>query len=141
MPKTHRIYPPLLERARELRQPQTPAEATLWRNLRNRNLLYKFRRQHPIDRFIIDFYCAEAKLCIEIDGGTHFESEQTTYDALRTEYLEQLGYKVIRFTNEEVRYHLQAVADEIVRQVEMRIAPHPDHLPYGEMKTTENNDK
>ena len=70
----------------KLRHPQTPAEATLWQHLRNRNLGYKFRRQHPIDRFIIDFYCAEAKLCIEIDGSSHFETEQEEYDKARTEF-------------------------------------------------------
>jgi very-short-patch-repair endonuclease len=135
MQKTHRIYPLILQRARELRQPQTPAEATLWQHLRNRNLVYKFRRQHPIDRFIIDFYCAEARLCIEIDGGSHFETEQAEYDAVRTEYLEQLGYKVIRFTNNDVRYNIHAVVDEIIKQVEIRISPHPDPLPYGERKS------
>jgi very-short-patch-repair endonuclease len=131
MPKTHRIYPLLLERAREFRQPQTPAEATLWQYLRNRNLVYKFRRQHPTDRFIIDFYCAEAKLCIEIDGGSHSEIVQTEYDTVRTEFLEQIGYKVIRFTNEDVRYNIHVVVDEIIRQGEMRLAPHPTLSPAG----------
>ena len=121
MNKLHRIYPPILLRARELRHPQTPAEANLWRHLRDRNLGYKFRRQHPIDRFIVDFYCAEAKLCIEIDGGSHFESEQEEYDNARTEILEELGYQVIRFTNEDVRYNIHAVVDEIIRVVESRI--------------------
>jgi len=135
MQKTHRIHPLILQHARELRQPQTAAEATLWQHLRNRNLIYKFRRQHPIDRFIIDFYCAEARLCIEIDGGSHFETKQAEYDAVRTGYLEQLGYRVIRFTNDDVRYSIHEVVGEIIRQVEIRITPHPDPLPYGEMKT------
>lgn len=135
MQKTHRIYPLILERARELRQPQTAAEATLWHHLRNRNLIYKFRRQHPIERFIIDFYCAEAKLCIEIDGDSHLKAEQAEYDAARTEYLEQLGYKVIRFTNDDVRYNIHAVVDEIIKQVEMRIAPHPALSPAGRGKS------
>jgi very-short-patch-repair endonuclease len=64
-------------------------------------------------RFIIDFYCAELKLCIEIDGDTHFEKDQQEYDAARTEYLEFLGRKVIRFTNEDVRYNIQAVVQAI----------------------------
>jgi len=121
MEKRHHIYSPILLRARELRQPQTPAEATLWRQLRGRNLGYKFRRQHPIDRFIIDFYCAEAKLCIEIDGSSHFEKEQEEYDKARTEALQDLGYQVVRFTNKDVRYNIHAVVDEIVRVVEKRI--------------------
>jgi very-short-patch-repair endonuclease len=118
MEPRHRIYPPLLKRARELRHPQTPAEATLWRVLRNRNLKYKFRRQHPIDNFIIDFYCAQAKLCIEVDGATHFEPAQAEYDAARTAYLEELGYQVIRFRNDDVRYRLDAIVEEIVRKIE-----------------------
>jgi very-short-patch-repair endonuclease len=121
MERRHRIYPPLLERARELRHPQTPAEATLWGALRNRNLNYKFRRQHPIDRFIVDFYCAQAKLCIEIDGDSHGEASQVEYDAARTACLEELGYKVIRFNNEDVRYNPDAVLDEIIRTVETLI--------------------
>ena len=121
METRHRIYPPILQRAREMRHPQTPAEVTLWRGIRNRNLGYKFRRQHPIDRFIIDFYCAQAKLCIEIDGDSHLEPDQMDYDTARTEYLEALGYKVIRFTNNDVRYNIHSVVDEIVRVIESRI--------------------
>ncbi|MFN8398666.1 MAG: endonuclease domain-containing protein [Anaerolineales bacterium] len=135
METRHRIHPIILARARELRQPQTPAEATLWRHLRNRNLKYKFRRQHPIYRFIIDFYCAEAKLLIEIDGDSHLVKEQIEYDKARTEYLEALGYKVIRFTNNDVRYTISAVVDKIINTVEKRIEeldiPHPSPLPKG----------
>ncbi|HJS17339.1 MAG TPA: endonuclease domain-containing protein [Anaerolineales bacterium] len=114
----HRVYPALLARAREMRHPQTPAEATLWRALRNRSLKYKFRRQHPIENFIIDFYCAQVKLCIEVDGATHLEPSQVEYDAVRTAYLEDLGYQVIRFTNDEVRYNLNAVVEKIVNEIE-----------------------
>jgi very-short-patch-repair endonuclease len=125
METRHRIYPPILQCAREMRHPQTPAEAALWRVLRNRNLKYKFRRQHPIDRFIIDFYCAQAKLCIEVDGDSHFEPEQQEYDAARAAYLEQLGYKVIRFTNHDVRDNINAVLHEIVETVESILNPPP----------------
>jgi very-short-patch-repair endonuclease len=83
MEPRHRIHPTIRQFARELRQPQTPAESTLWRHLRNRNLKYKFRRQHPIDVFIIDFYCVEAKLLIEIDDASHFEKTQIEYDQAR----------------------------------------------------------
>ncbi len=123
METRHRIYPPLLQHAREMRHPQTPAEATLWRALRDRRLKYKFRRQHPIDKFITDFYCAEAKLCIEVDGASHLAAEQKEYDAARTAYLEEQGYKVIRFTNSDVRYSLAAVVDAIVRAVENILSP------------------
>ena len=114
MEKRHRIHPVTRQFARELRKPQTPAEATLWKHLRNRNLEYKFRRQHAIGFFIIDFYCAEVKLCIEIDGDTHLTKEQQEYDAARTEYLESLGRKVIRFTNDDVRFNIQAVVQQII---------------------------
>jgi leucyl-tRNA synthetase len=126
MEPRHRIHPILLQRAREMRHPQTAAEATLWHAVRNRNLLYKFRRQHPIDRFIIDFYCAQAKLCIELDGESHLEPDQMEYDKARTEYLEGLGYKLIRFTNNDVRYNIHAVVDAIVKKIETILnAPSP----------------
>jgi very-short-patch-repair endonuclease len=122
MASRHRIYPLLLQRARELRHPQTPAEATLWGALRNRNSKYKFRRQHPIDHFIIDFYCAQAKLCIELDGPSHFEAGQVEYDTAWTAFLQELGCQVIRFTNNDVRYNLDGVVDEIIRTIEGTIA-------------------
>jgi very-short-patch-repair endonuclease len=114
METRHRFNPIILQHAREMRHPQTPAEATIWRHLRNRNLEFKFRRQHPIERFIVDFYCAEVKLCIEIDGDSHLEQGQKEYDAARTEVLESIGCNVIRFTNNDVRYNIDAVAQEIL---------------------------
>ena len=114
MEARHRFHPIILQRAREMRHPQTPVEATVWRHIRNRVLGYKFRRQHPIERLIIDFYCAELKLCVEIDGDTHLEKDQQDYDAARTEYLESIGCKVIRCTNEDVGYKIQAVAQNIM---------------------------
>jgi len=122
METRHRIHPTILARAREMRHAQTPAEATLWRTLRNRQIGFKFRRQHPIYRFIIDFYCAQAKLLIEVDGESHLQPDQEEYDKARTKYLEELGYKVIRFTNNDVRYNIEAVADKILKTVENRIA-------------------
>ena len=110
-----RTLPKILQAARELRQPQTPAEQKLWSRLRNRQLNgYKFRRQHPIDRFIIDFYCDEAKLCIEIDGDSH--AEQIEYDQARTAYLNEVGYTVIRFTNREVFNQCEAVRQHIAEE-------------------------
>jgi very-short-patch-repair endonuclease len=87
-----KVIPDILQRARELRQPQTPAEERLWYWLRNSQLEgMKFRRQHPVGRFIVDFYCAEKKLVIEVDGDTHFTPEQMAYDAARTAWLEEQG--------------------------------------------------
>lgn len=122
MEARHRIHPVILARAREMRHPQTVAETTLWHVLRNRKTGFKFRRQHPIGRFIADFYCAEAKLLIEVDGESHLEPGQKEYDQVRTEYLEELGYKVIRFTNNDVRYNINAVANKILQTIEIRIA-------------------
>ncbi len=143
MEARHRFNQIILAHAREMRHPQTPAEATVWRYARNQALGYKFRRQHPIERFIIDFYCAELRLCIEIDGDTHLEEDQQEYDAARTEYLESIGRTVIRFTNEDVRYNINAVIQEIkdtcerIRQERglRRIAPHPSPLPGGERES------
>lgn len=120
METRHRIHPVIHQSARELRQPQTPAEATLWRHLRNRNLRYKFRRQHPIGFFIVDFYCASARLLIEIDGQSHLENSQIEYDQARTEYLESLGYKVIRFMNDDIRYNINAAVARIIEEADLR---------------------
>lgn len=113
-----RIDPKILQRARELRQPQTPAEQTLWSRLRNEQLNgVKFRRQHPIGHFIVDFYCAQSKLVIEIDGDSH--AEQVEYDQARTDWLESQGYRVIRYTNEDVKTRLTAVLNDILEQVRL----------------------
>jgi very-short-patch-repair endonuclease len=96
-------------RAKELRQRMTVAERYVWTMLRKqRQRGFHFRRQHPVGRFILDFYCAEAKLCIEIDGPIH--DDQRERDAERTAWLEAAGYRVIRFRNDEVMdaYHLVA---------------------------------
>lgn len=107
------VSPSIRQRAKELRQPQTPAETKLWKVLRNRQLGgFKFRRQHPIHRFIVDFYCQEACLVIEIDGDSH--SEQVEYDIARTDWLQNNGNKVIRFTNQEVHRNLEGVAEKIL---------------------------
>jgi very-short-patch-repair endonuclease len=101
-------------RARELRRTLTPAEQTLWQHLRSGQLArYGFRRQYPVGRFIVDFFCPAAKLAIEIDGDSY--AQQIDYDAERTRRLEeQKRYRVIRFTNDEVQHHLAAVLDAIV---------------------------
>jgi very-short-patch-repair endonuclease len=88
-------------RSRELRRAQTEAEKVLWRYLRNRHLTgRKFRRQYVFKGFILDFYCAEEKIAIELDGPIHLK--QQAYDAPRQEFIEDNGIKVIRFKNEMV---------------------------------------
>src|SRR4051812_38616248 len=89
------------DRARALRQAAPDAELRLWRLLRNRRLLpFKFRRQHPIGQYIVDFVTLEKKLIIEVDGGQH--ATQQNYDDARTKALEEAGYRVIRFWDNDV---------------------------------------
>jgi very-short-patch-repair endonuclease len=88
-------------RARELGKTMTPAEEMLWQQLRGRRLGgLKFRRQHPLGNLIVDFYCAEHRLVIEVDGGIH--AAQRESDAERTQQLVDHGYRVIRLTNKQV---------------------------------------
>lgn len=97
-----------------LRKNQTEAEEVMWQNLRNRKVLgFKFRRQHPLDKYIADFYCHEAKLVIEIDGKIHNIPEQQEYDKKRSSDIEEMGIKVIRFTNKAVNEDLQEVLNAI----------------------------
>ncbi len=110
--KRKRVSPKTRKYARELRRELTPIEAILWQRLRSRRLAgLKFRRQHPIGHFITDFYCAERKLAIEIDGDTH--AEQGRYDTSRTAWLEEQGIKVIRFNNRDVLDNLPSVLEVI----------------------------
>ncbi len=89
--------------AKDLRKNLTPAETRFWKIVRNRNLLgLKFRRQHPIGNFIVDFYCDELKLVIEIDGDIHDIVEIAEYDKKREKYLKELDLKIERFKNEDV---------------------------------------
>ena len=115
MPPKNRqpIHPEIRKRAHQLRKSQTPAEGMLWQFLRNRKLWgYKFRRQHPIGPFIADFYCAEVRLVVEIDGSSHLNQEE--YDQTRTTWLEDQGCHVIRFRYDEVIHQLNDVAEEIL---------------------------
>lgn len=108
--------------ARHLRQNLTPAEAILWEVLRGRKLEdLKFRCQHPIGRFIVDFYCPSLKLIIEIDGGIH--TQQQDYDRARTDQLQDFGYSVLRFTNDEVINDLSKVINQIIKAVQIQFPP------------------
>lgn len=93
----------LRDRRKELRSNLTPAEAFLWKYLKNSQLEgRKFRRQHSFGKFVIDFYCSTEKLGVELDGMYHFTEEQIKFDADRTEYMNSLGIRIIRFENAEV---------------------------------------
>ena len=99
--------------AKENRKNSTLAEDILWENIRNKQLGVEFRRQHIIADFIADFVCLDKMLIIEVDGGYHSEREQIEDDEVRTEILNKLGFRVVRFTNEEVQFNIDYVLQEI----------------------------
>jgi very-short-patch-repair endonuclease len=108
--------PSLQVAARQLRRRQTPAEDALWEALRRDGLDgLHFRRQHIIDRFVLDFYCAAHKLCIEVDGGVH--DQQADYDEHRTAALALHGIRVVRFRNEEILDDLPRALDRLRREI------------------------
>jgi len=111
--------PFIFEKARELRKSMTESEQLLWQHLKKRQLNgYKFRRQHPMAKFIADFYCHSVKLVIEVDGGIHRIKDRKEYDILRTNELDQLGVTVIRFTNEEVENNIELVLKKIAAVID-----------------------
>jgi len=104
----------IIRRARILRKRMTFAESLLWGCLRKKQVNgIRFRRQHPIKNFIVDFYCQRANLVIEIDGGVHQEEEQNERDENRTYELKNLGLTIIRFSNKDVISNLDKVLNEI----------------------------
>jgi len=101
-------------RARALRASQTSAEAKPWQALRNRKLArWKFRRQHPIDRYIVDFVTLDGKLIVEVDGVTHSEPSELQRDKARSEVLEACGFFIVRVSNTDVYENLQGVLELI----------------------------
>ena len=109
----------LTEKSRELRKNMTPQERKLWTYLRKRTINnLKFRRQYPIDMYIVDFICHEKMLIIEIDGGQHNEIDNREYDNKRTEYLNSKGFSVIRFWNIDIDQNIEGVYEEILKALE-----------------------
>jgi very-short-patch-repair endonuclease len=112
----------LYQYGRELRQSATNAEKVLWEYLRNRKLNgLKFRRQHPIDKFIADFYCHERKLIIELDGSVHDDKMNAQYDEARSYELKGSGIKVIRFRNNEVENNISFVLNRISGETQLKV--------------------
>ena len=110
----------LYQYARELRQEPTVSEKLLWTAIRNRKLNnLKFRRQHTIDKFIVDFYCNEKKLVIELDGGVHDIKRNKEYDDARTAMLAGLNICVLRFRNEEIIKDIEIVLEKIRETADM----------------------
>ena len=114
MTQSARIRPSSNRNARDLRRNLTDAERALWRHLRQRQIAgLKFRRQHPIGRYILDFVCLEARLVIELDGGQHAHRQGA--DQERTAWLEARGYRVLRFWNTEVFENPEGVMEAILQ--------------------------
>ena len=112
-------------RARQLRQVETWAQKLMWRWLRDRRFSgYKFRRQHPLGDFYLDFFCEEADLNIELDGRQHGFPDQQKHDAEREKSLKSRGIKTLRFWNSHLRRNGQSVRDTIFEKLQKR-TPHP----------------
>ena len=113
------------ERARHLRKVETWAEKLMWRWLRDRRFSgYKFRRQHPVGKYFLDFFCEEAELNIELDGSQHGFPDQRRHDEEREKFLKSLGIKTLRFWNSRLRRDDQTIRDTIFTELQSR-APHP----------------
>ena len=110
----------MLDVARRLRREMTPQEQRLW-YVFLRKYPVKFYKQRIIESFIVDFYCADARLVIELDGSQHYTEQGKAYDEQRTAILEQYGVQVLRFTNLDVDRHLDAVCAQIDSTIERRV--------------------
>jgi len=106
--------PRLKEIARKLRNEAPLAEKLLWQHLKGKQMLgYDFHRQKSIDQYIVDFFCNELMLAIEVDGESHYSDEQIKKDKIRQTSLEQTGIKFLRFTNEDVKRNVEGVLVKI----------------------------
>ena len=118
--------PPLKSRRKELRNGSTPAETKLWSMLQHSNLGgYKFRRQHSVGFYILDFYCPSERLAVELDGDSHFTDDAIEYDHERTTYLNALNIKVVRFLNTDVYDNLNVVCERILEEIKGYHPPAP----------------
>ena len=122
--------PKIFMNASALRKNMTVSEKRLWEQLRNKKLNgLKFRRQHPILTFILDFYCHSIKLGVEIDGRHHHQEDQNVYDKTRTQALAEYGIRILRFTNEEIDKNIQVVIKEIESATRTPRSPEGEELP------------
>ncbi len=116
---------------RHLRRNATPTEDLLWRKLRGRKLAgMKIRRQHPIGRLVLDFYCPEVRLAIEVDGSVHLGAERQVADKDRDELLDELGIQTLRVTADDVEFRIESVLETILKALESRkttTSPSPLH--------------
>jgi very-short-patch-repair endonuclease len=120
------------EKRQRLRRDSPLTEQRLWWRLCNRRLLnYRFRRQYGVGPYVLDFYCAELKLAIEVDGDSHFQSGAGEHDRERQRYIESLGIRVLRFTNWEVSERLDDVAGGIAEVARVRGGLTPSKSPLS----------
>jgi very-short-patch-repair endonuclease len=111
--------PNIFEKATALRKNMTLAELILWKKLKDRKLFKsKFRRQHPVNIFVVDFYCHEYKLAVEIDGEIHLNKEANEYDSERTNNLNKFGIKVLRFSNYQIIFNIDSVIIKILEEIQ-----------------------
>ncbi|MEG3659400.1 DUF559 domain-containing protein [Arenibacter palladensis] len=122
--------PDLVPFAKKLRNNMTMGEIALWRELKNKKLGVGFSRQIPIDNYIVDFYCKELRLALEVDGSVHFIEGQQEKDTIRQDRLEYLGVCVIRFSNLDVKNNLSWVLEEIKKMI-LIIKPTPSPSQEG----------
>lgn len=115
-----------LEKAREFRKSESVAEKRLWEQLRNRTLGgFKFVRQAPVGPYIADFLCRDYGLVVEVDGATHSTAAELARDSARTRHLEELGYRIVRFHNEEINNGLDEVLVRLKRALSLGATPSP----------------
>ena len=112
------LAPEYVAFVRQLRRDQTDAEKLLWYSLRSRQLCgLKFRRQYPLGPYVLDFYCHTYRLCIELDGGQHYESTGIQHDAQRQAFLTSHGIHTLRFSNREVLQNLEGVLLQVAEAI------------------------
>jgi len=132
--------PKLVSLAKELRNNMTLGEIALWREIKNKKLGARFSRQIPIDQYIVDFYCKDLKLAIEVDGSIHFEEGHQIKDDIRQKCMELLGVCFIRFSDLDVKNNLNWVLNEIRAKMET-LKPTPNPSQEGNTKNSNSEIK
>ena len=110
--------------SQELRKNATKEENTLWYQYLRKHPV-QFRRQCPLGRYIVDFYCSKARLVVELDGSQHYDAAGMEYDDRRNQYLESIGLKTLRFSNADINLHLRSVCQQIDLEIQQRYSEDP----------------
>ncbi len=115
----------IFENAKKLRAEMTPSERKLWEKIIKSQLGVRFKPQHPVSNFVVDFYCHKAKLVIEVDGAIHFNENAASQDLEREKEIEGFGLKVVRFTNEQIHKDMQGVLKFLKESLNERLTKSP----------------